>query len=76
MQEISAAVALQPGPRSLKLGQGHRGPALVAQHAFEHGVAAVVEPLPARDLQISFLSYNFVAGLFSASDRPRGQGEG
>ena len=34
------------------------GPALVAQHAFEHGVVAVVQPLPSRDLQISLILYD------------------
>ena len=38
VQEISETIALQPRQRGLQLRQGHGGPALVAQHAFEHGV--------------------------------------
>jgi hypothetical protein len=55
VQEIREAIAFQPGQRGLKLGQGHRGPALVAQHSFEDGVVAVVEPLPPWNLEIGLI---------------------
>src|SRR4029078_502019 len=58
VQEISETIALQPRQRGLKLGQGHRGSPLVAQYAFEHGVVAMVQPLPSWDLQVSLILHD------------------
>ena len=49
MQMVAQPIVLQPRQHGVKLGNRHHSPTLVAQHAFENGVVAVVEPLPSSN---------------------------
>ena len=46
MHLLREAVPFQPANRGIQLSQRHLSPALVAKHAFEGGVVAMVEPGP------------------------------
>ena len=68
---INEPVALQPRQRGFQFGQGYLGAALVAQHAFQNGVLAMVEPLPSRNLQVSSILHD-LRGHYLADERRSG----
>ena len=72
VQKTSEAVGPQPRQRTLKPRKDYCGSPLATRHAFEHGVVAVVEPLPSRDLQqIGFVLHHCVELLADYARRSR-----